>query len=212
MGALAQITNQPKPYVLYDASGTITTGGTPQLILPVALSRSSLILQNPSDTNMFVELGAARASATLTNGAVTSITASNTGFNYSYAPRITLLGGGNTGNNRSNPLYLSPGFPNEIAPSNQAKAHCVMTGSAGNLSISSVVIDNGGSGYANPPYVWIHNDPLDPYGSATPSATSGVLLLANGGSMVFNGSVCPTDQVSVFCATTGKAFVAKFTT
>jgi hypothetical protein len=29
--------------------------------------------------------------------------------------------------------------------------------------------------------------------------------------VTFDGPVCTTDQVSIFCASTGKAFTAKFT-
>lgn len=211
MGALPQIKNQVTTIQLFDKSSTIATGGTAQLILPISYQRSSLILQNISDTNMYVEFGGARASATLTSGAVSSIAITNSGFNYTKAPRVVFFGGGNTGNNLNNPNFLSAGLPDYPAPANIASGHCVMTGSAGNLSVASITIDNPGSGYATAPLVYLLNDPLDPNGAATPSATSGIALLANGGSMVFNGSVCPTDQVSVVCATSTKAYTAKFT-
>ncbi len=212
MGALPQIRDQVVNIELYDASGTITSGGTAQLIMPVSNRRSSFLLQNISDTNMFIEFGPARAAATLSSGTVASVAVTNAGFNYTMAPKVVFFGGGNTGNNYNNPNFLSAGLPDYPAPSNIASAHCVMTGSAGNLSISSIVVDNPGSGYIKPPYVYLLNDPQDPFGCALPSATSGFELLANGGSLSYNGSVCPTSQFAVYCATTSKAFTAKFTT
>lgn len=211
MGALPQIKNQVTTIQLFDKSGTITSGGTAQLLIPVSYQRSSLILQNISDTNMYVEFGGARAAATLTTGSVSSIAITNSGFNYTKAPQVIFYGGGNTGNNLNNSAFLSAGLPDYPAPSNIATGHCVMTGSAGNLSVASITIDNPGSGYAIAPLIYLQNDPLDPFGVATPSATSGYALLANGGSLTFNGSVCPTDQISIIGATTGKAFTAKFT-
>ncbi len=211
MGALPQIKNQVTTIQLFDKSNTIATGGTAQLLMPISYQRSSLILQNISDTNMYVEFGGARAAATLTSGAVSSIAITNSGFNYTLPPKVIFYGGGNTGNNLNNPNFLSAGLPDYPAPVNMASGHCVMTGSAGNLSVASITIDNPGSGYAIAPLIYLQNDPLDPSGVATPSATSGYALLANGGSLTFNGSVCPTDQISVFCATTGKAYTAKFT-
>lgn len=195
---------------LYDASGTIASGGTCQIILPRARARSSLILENISDTNMYVEFGGARATATLTGNIVTSCSVTNSGQGYSIAPLVEFYGGGNTGNNQNNPTFGSATLPDYPAPANPATAHCIMTGSAPNMSISSIVIDNQGSGYAIAPYVYLRNRHNDAYGVATASATSGMLLLANGGSYTPNGTVCTTDQISIFCATSGKAFTCKF--
>lgn len=61
MSALVGIRGQVYTDPLFDASGAITTGGTAQLILPMAKTRSSLILENTSDTNMLFEFGSARA-------------------------------------------------------------------------------------------------------------------------------------------------------
>lgn len=197
---------------MFDASGTITSGGTPQLVLPRAFSRSSLLFVNNSAVNMYLEVGGARATATLTSGSVSSIAITNAGFNFTKAPRVTFLGGGNTGNNQNNPAFLSAGLPDFPAPVNPARGTCVMTGSAGNLSIASITIDNPGSGYAVAPYVWIHPDPNDNAGCAVPSATSGFLVVANGGSWTPNGTVCTTDPIAVFCATTSSGYTCKYTT
>jgi hypothetical protein len=195
---------------LYDASGTITTGGTAQLIVPQAYERSSFIFVNNSTATMYLEFGSARATATITNGSVTSCAVTNAGFGFSIAPSITFYGGGNNGWNQDNPAFGSATLPDYPSPNNTAKAHCVMTGSAGNMSVSSIVIDNGGSGYAIAPYVFIGNSNNDAYGCAVPSASSGIGILANG-SYVANGVSCTTDQIAVFCATTSSAFTFKYT-
>lgn len=213
MGALAQISGQMKQYPVFDKSGTITTGGTSQLIMPISYSRSSLIVQNISSVNMYVEFGGARATAAITTGSVSSCSITNAGFKYTLPPKVIFYGGGNTGNNLNNGAFLGAAMPDYPAPSNTASAHCVMTGSAGNLSVSSIVIDNPGSGYAHIPYVYLLNDPLDPHGSADPfygSVASGIELLPQG-TVTYDGSVCTTDQVAVYCGTTSAAFTAKFT-
>lgn len=194
---------------LYDASGTITTGSTPQLILPKAKSRSSLILENISSANMYFEFGAARATATLASGQITSCAVTNAGFGYSRPPRIRFLGGQDV--QQTMPSYTLQGLPDWNSPSATARARCIMTGSAPNMTVASIVIDNPGSNYAYPPYVFIENDVLDPYGCAAPSITSGILLLPSGGSYTPNGTICTTDQISVFCATGGAAFTCKYT-
>lgn len=209
MAALIGYSGQRTSNRLFDASGTITTNNTAQLVLPLSLTRSSLIIENISAVNMFVEFGAARATATLSGGTVSACTVTNAGFGYSRPPSITFLGGNNI--QQAMPTYTLQGLPEWTSPNNFASAHCVMTGAAGAMTISSIVIDNPGSGYAYPPIVLLTNDPLDPYGCAASSATSGILLLANGGSYTSNGSVCTTDQVSIFCATSTSAFVCKYT-
>jgi hypothetical protein len=42
----------------------------------------------------------------------------------------------------------------------------------------------------------------------TPTTTTGLLLSASGGGIVFETSFIPTQAINVLCATTGKAFVA----
>lgn len=194
---------------LFDVSGTITSGGTPQLLLPIGLCRASIIVQNISDTSMYLSIGAPPVTCSLTSGAVSSISVGNAGFGYSMAPTVHFYGGANS-NRNSQPTYTLSGLPDYPAPSNPATAHCVMSGSAPNMTISSIVIDSGGSGYAYPPFVFLRNRALDPYGCSIPSATNGILLAASGGSYTSNGSVCTTDQIAIFCATSSKAFTCKF--
>jgi hypothetical protein len=202
--------NQSKFHPIYDASGVITTGGAAQLVLPQVPSRSHLILQNISGFDMYFEFGSARATATITNGAVSSVTVTNAGFNFSKPPVIIFYGGGAAANGS----YLGLDQPGGEAPNSTlgygrpAKAHCVLTTGA----VSSIVIDDPGAGYVIAPFVFIHNSDLDPYGCALPSATNGVFIGLAGGSLVYNGSSCPTDSISVFCATTAAPFTCKWMT
>ena len=58
MGGLVGARGQYYRDPLYDVSGTISSSGAAQLLLPVALSRSSLIIQNISDTAAYITIGA----------------------------------------------------------------------------------------------------------------------------------------------------------
>jgi hypothetical protein len=78
------------------------------------------------------------------------------------------------------------------------------------MTISSIVVDSGGSGYAYPPFVLLKNRDLDPWGCSIPSATNGILLAASGGSYTSNGTVATTDQMALFSTATG-AYTVKFT-
>lgn len=212
MAALPGIRGQVYKDRFYDASGTITTGGTAQLLLPVSQIRSSLVIVNNSSDNLLLEFGAGRATATLTSGAVSSCSVTNAGFGYSIAPAIKFLGGafGPPGNPQIAPTYTLQGLPDWTCPNKPATAHCVMTGSAPNMTISSIVIDNPGTGYAYPPYVQIVNYHNDPFGCAVPSATVGLPLFP-GGSYDSNGSICITDQISIYGSTTGQQYLCKYT-
>ena len=204
MARVVGFTEQQNLTPVYRADGTVAAGGTAQLILPRAAPRSSIIIQNTSTSDTItLEFGCARATATVTNGKVTAITVTNAGFGFTYAPSVHFLGGGNMSNGRN----LGVGYPNQLAPSNYASAHCVMSGG----SISSIVIDNPGSGYDCAPYVQLLNDPNDNYGAAAPSATSGYKLAPNA---VFRESynVVTTDAIAVYGATTGDSWFCQYTT
>jgi hypothetical protein len=206
--------NQQVRHPLYDASGTITSGGTAQLILAQSQSRSFLMFQNLSAHSLYFEFGSARATCSLTSGAVSSVSVTNAGFNFSKPPVVRFMGGGGPGGSLygSNPVtpYLGLNQPGGLSPSDVATAHCVMTGSAPNMSVSSIVVDHGGSGYLIAPYVFIFNSDLDPYGCAVPSATSGMLLTTGSAAVIFNGTCCTTDPIAVYGATTSDAFICKW--
>lgn len=188
---------------MYDASGTTGTGAT--LILPEQPNRTALFLQNISATAMYIEIGGARATATLTSGSVTSIAMTNTGFGYTIPPRVKFFGGGNLA---ANPTYIGPGLPGLVGPSTSASGHALLTAGA----VSSIVIDNGGANYKEAPYVFLQSSEQDPYGAATPSTTSGFELYANTLPLIFGfqNTVCPTDAISVYAASSNLNFTCKY--
>jgi len=189
---------------VYRADGVVAAGGTPQLILPRAAPRSSLLIQNTSASDTIeIEFGCARATATISGGKVVSVSVTNGGFGFTYAPTVVFLGGGNMLNGRD----LGLGYPNQGAPSNVATAHCILTAGA----VSSIVIDNPGSGYDCAPYVQLLNDPNDNYGCAAPSAVSG-FKLAPGASLYQAYNVVTTDAVAVYGPTTGNSWFCQYTT
>lgn len=190
---------------LYDASGTITTGGTAQLLLPEAKSRSFFVFENISDTSMYLEFGSARATAALTSGKVTSVSVTNSGFGFTIPPIIEFLGGGNDGWNMTNPTTNTPGLPGWPSPANPAKAIATISGG----SVNAIIVNDGGANYKNAPYVFITNSYNDPFGCASPSATSG-FMIASGGGFRMDSTTCTTDSISVFCTVTGKAFTCKY--
>lgn len=209
------LAGQQRRDLTFDASGTITTGGTPQLVLAEAKSRSYICIQNISSYVMMLEFGSARATCSITNGAVTSVSVTNGGFGFTYPPLIEFLGGGIYGQNgiygTNMTNFVGVGDIGYPAPARPAKAHCVMGSSAvSGLTVSSIVIDDPGAGYVAAPKAWIYNQLHDPIGVATPSGTVGFLLPASGGNIWFDGSSCPTDQISIYCANTGAGYTCKY--
>lgn len=201
---------QQLQHFFYDQSGTIISGSAPQLLLPVQPSRSVLMIQNISNADMYLQFGSATATCTISSGAVNAVTVTNAGFNFTNPPIVRFYGGGTM----SNSSYLGRGAPGAISPSNGAVGHAVMTGSAPNKSVTSITVDNGGSGYVCAPYVFIYNSDLDPNGCADPSLNSGngILIGGAGGSYYMNGTGCPTDSVAIFCATISSRFTCKYMT
>ena len=165
---------------------------------------------------MYLEFGSARATATITNGAVSSVTITNGGFGFLMPPIVHFEGGAAfcplTGAGPSGaglPGYAAPSnFPNN-AGYRPATAHSVLTGGV----VTSIVIDDGGAGYAFAPYVDVYNAYGDRYGCADPfyGAVNSGLYMAPGMTYWENGTVCPTEQVSVWCATTGSPFFFRWT-
>lgn len=199
------IASQQSHHPLYTADGSApaTAGGV--LVLQRSVSRSYLYLQNNGTNALWFEFGSARAHAVITNGVVTSVVVDNAGQGFSFPPRIQFDGGAANGLSG----YTGLNQPEAMSPSARATAHCVMTGTAPNMSIASIVVDNGGSGYVSIPYVYIRNDDKDTNGVAIPSVGSG-FQLTTGQSLIWNGATCPTDQISVIAATGATAFTARY--
>jgi hypothetical protein len=198
--------------VQYSVSGTTTSSATVMLVLPEQQMRSSFIFQNLSANAMYLEIGAGEATATISGGAVTGVTLVNSGTNYTIAPQVLLLGGGNANNTTytgaTDPTSWAPGMTqsNDMGPTGyQATAHAVISGGA----MTGITVDNPGSGYAKAPWVLILNSPQDPNGVAAPSSSSGIYIAANG-SYYNNGTVCTTSPIAVYCATSGSRWQCKF--
>lgn len=193
-------------HYIYNASNTITADATAQLVLPVMKGRTLFEFFNLSAVTMYLGFGGARAHATLTGSAISSITVDNAGFGYSIAPEVQFIGGGNTGWNQNNPTFLGCGEIGYPSPSDPARAHCVMTGTAPNMSVSSIVIDNPGT-YAIAPRIFLKNSKNDPFGAFLPSSTApGSIAIPQNGSYRLNGTACFIDQISVICATSTSPF------
>ena len=166
-----------------------------QLVLPVHQSRAHLFFQNNGSHTMWVEFGSARATATITSGAISSIAVTNAGFNFTYPPIVRFAGGGNAGNSR----YLGLNQPGGEGPNSSliaatpATAHATLTSSAVSLNkVNTIVVDNGGSGFVIAPFVFLYNDQLDPYGCAVPSSGVGIQVLPTAVSSTMAPLVRPT--------------------
>lgn len=186
----------------FEASGVIATGGVAQLVLPQRKSCSHFLFQNLSSSALMIQFGVRPGIATLTNGVVTSVSVPDVGFGFLVPPPVHFLGGGNDGDLMSQGGSL-PGWP---TPRHPAKGRAVMSAGA----ISSIEINDGGSGYLAPPYVYILANRVDPTGVGLPAASIGIMVLANGGSYYLNGTACPTTAVSVYGANTGQAYTCKW--
>ncbi|MGE0044749.1 MAG: hypothetical protein AB7J28_17215 [Hyphomonadaceae bacterium] len=185
--------------------GGDANNNAPTLILPNGVQRSYLRVQNVSDTAMRLCLGPATAVASLTNGVITSIAAVNAGFGYTYAPRVQLIGGGEISPMpfAQGSLGLGLGGEDPCSPAGRAGA---ATAALSTDTVGTITVNEGGSGYLQAPYVYLENDPRDPYGAAAPSATVGFLLAANGGVFTMECSSVTSDAVSIFCASASKRF------
>lgn len=212
---------------LWRADGSIATGGTAQLVLGRSQSRSHLLLQNTSTGPLWFEVGTGAATCSISGGKVTSVAVTNAGLGFSFPPLVRFYGGGNAFGNTSYAGLAQPGAPapDSVASATTtveplgvpARAHCVMTGSAPSMTISSIVLDEsdgggpvGGAGYVIAPFVAILNSDLDPNGVAAPSAGVGILLPPGASPLIWNGTVCPTDPVAVWGATTGQTFACRW--
>lgn len=196
----------------YTIQGTIASATASQLITPIATSRSFFFIQNNSSSIMWIGFGSALATATISGGAVTGCTIVNGGFGFTAPPIIEFLGGAAycplTGLGPSGaglPGYASPNnFPNN-AGYHPAIAHTVLTGGV----VTSIVIDDPGSGYVFAPWVDIRNAHNDRYGCVDPfyGSTPNGYQLGAGQSYTSNGTYTTTDQFAVFSAATGGAYL-----
>lgn len=199
----------------YYADGTTSAGTTvATLVLAEMPSRSMLYFANNSAHAMWLGFGSARATCTISGGQVSTVTVTNKGFGFTFPPFVHFYGGGIPPQQGQYPgisNYVGGAGPNFPSPTHPATAHCVMGGSAGALTVSSIVVDDGGSGYVSAPMVFLDNNPLDPNGCFDPSISGGIgIQLApfgsSGSTLYFSGVSVPTDQLAVFCATASQSY------
>lgn len=202
--------------IMYAVSGTVGSGGGKYLVLPEMKSRSFFLFENLGANTFYLTFGAGEATATLTSGTVSSISVVNGGFGYTIAPQVLLLGGGADGNTTftgaTAPGYPPPGvsYNNDLPPIGRpAQAHAVLSGGV----VNSIVVDDGGTGYAKAPWVLLVNDPNDPNGASDPSVGSGYgVCVVGSGSFQFSGTTCTTSPVAVYSATSGSRWCCTFMT
>ena len=189
----------------YDNSGTIVSGGVPQLMLPARKACSHLLIVNNSAAALTIQFGLRPATASLTSCSVTTVTLNDAGFGFTYIPQVTFLGGGNANDPAMSTGVTMPDWPSTNSP---AQGRAVLSaGTSG--SITSITLDNGGSGYLVAPYVFVQADRRDATGVGIPTASVGITIAA-GGSYVLNGTACPTTAISVYGATTGQNYTVKW--
>jgi len=209
----------------YRADGTI--GNTsPKLILPEGTSRAFLSVQNIGTNPIYLEHGCARATATITNGAVTSIAVLNGGFGFTRPPIVQFKGGGSGSGNLLAPLTASnwdgrgqiDRWPqpsgtvisgtNTPTYNQAAQGVAVLTSGV----VTSITILSGGSGYTNPPEIVLTNDPNDPFGCADPSKNSGsgAYLFGSGGTYFLNGTFCHTDAIALYCPAGSATYMVEY--
>ena len=191
---------------ILDYSGSITTGGTPQLVLPRWASRSYFFFQNTSTNPLVLEFGSARGLAVVSSGTISSVSVTNGGMGYTFAPKVTLIGGGPSGQvpDGLNAGYVSP-TPGGYDTAMGVQAIVTAAVSGGSLTFS---VTYPGSGYIGAPYVFLTPDPRDPLGAAKPSATVGIAVAA-GATFVQETAYVSPDQVTVYGGTTAQTFVCK---
>lgn len=191
---------------LYFADGTITAGGTSQLILPRHRARSYLLIQNKSNAQMWFEFGGARATVAISGGALTTFTITNGGFGYIRPPKVLILGAGPVDGDAG--ANVGAGSATWPAPSNIGTAVPTVAGGI----ITGIVASNPGSGYTRVPKVVLESANVDAIGCADPffgSVPSGILLNSGAPPLVFAG-ICPTGPVAVYCPDTSAAFACRY--
>jgi hypothetical protein len=196
----------------YRIFGTIASATASQLVSPIPNGRSYMFFQNTSaSATMYFAFGSAIATATISGGIVTGCTIVNGGFGFTAPPIIEFMGGaaycplvGLGPSGAGMPGYASPNnFPNNSGY-HPAIAHTVLTSGV----VTSIVIDDPGSGYVFPPWVDIRNASRDRYGCADPfygSVPNG-FQLGPGQSYVEGATTCHTEQVAVYSSTVGAPF------
>lgn len=188
-----------------DFSGTIAAGGTAQLILPQQPGRSWLSITNVDATDvLYIGVGPAKATATVTAGAISAITVNNVGVGYTVAPQVRILGGIINGDYKTSPGSTnSAGVP---LPGQVATAVATIAGGV----VTGITVTNPGSGYLVAPLIYLENPwPQLGGGAYAPSTNNGIGIPVNT-TYQFTGSLwVPGSAVAIIGATTGDQFHVK---
>jgi pimeloyl-ACP methyl ester carboxylesterase len=190
---------------LLDFSGTVTAGGTAQLLLPQQPRRLSLSVSAVDATDtLYLGIGPAKGVATVTSGAVSAIAVANAGVGYTIAPQVRILGGVVQGDYETAPGSTNLGGIS--LPGRVAVAHATLTTGA----VSAIVVDDPGAGYLVPPLIYLENPwPALGGGAYAPGVNNGIPIPINT-TFTFNGSLLvPGSAVAIFGATTGDQFHVK---
>ena len=165
----------------------IVSANTAQLVFSAKSTSSPrrfLLLQNTSDTPMYVGFGTGLYAKPAASGSVNGITITNGGSGYGTAPSVT--------------------FSAPPAGGTTATGTAVISGGV----VTSVVITNCGSGYASAPSIIFGPSPNT---SATANAIigpTGLYLAPVPGTLSFDRGFIPNDAIYLTCASAGKSFVA----
>jgi len=165
----------------------IVTANTAQLVFSAKSTSSPrrfLLLQNTSDTPMYVGFGTGLYAKPAASGSVNGITITSGGSGYGAAPSVT--------------------FSPPPAGGTTATGTAVISGGV----VTSVVITDSGSGYASAPSIVIA-----PSGGTAATANAiigptGLYLAPSFGTLSFDGGFIPNDVIYLTCASQGKSFVA----
>jgi hypothetical protein len=181
-----------------DFSGTITLGGTAQLLLPQQPRRLVVFVSNISTTTtdvMYFGVGPAKATANLTGTLVSSITVNNGGVGYTVAPNVRIMGGIYNGDYETSPQQFAGG--------RQAAAHATIAGGA----VTAITIDDPGIGYLVAPLIYLENPLPALGGGAYAAAANNGIAVPNGSTLTFNGNLLvPASAMSIVGPTTGGQF------
>jgi hypothetical protein len=103
---------QQSRHFLFDASRTICCWRNPAIATAESKSRAGLHLQQSVNRQSVAGIWRRAGAATLTSGVVTSLTITNAGFGYTFAPEVHIMGGGPG----VGPPSRAAGFPDYPAP------------------------------------------------------------------------------------------------
>jgi hypothetical protein len=189
--------------------GTVTTGGTAQLLLPQQPGRTFLAITNlaAADT-LFVGFGPARATPSLSGGSIASIAVTQGGVGYTVPPQVVIMGGIVAGDYVTTPGSSKSNITSQSYLGTLATAVATLSSGA----VNAINVSNPGSGYLVAPLIYLQNPwPALGGGAYAPTATASTtgtgLAIPAGQTLTFNGAMMvPGSAVAINGFTTGNPF------